>query len=136
MRLTTLRPSFLGLGIGLLALAVPVAAGAHHSFNMFALDKIVTVSGTVKDYQFKMPHVWVYMLVPGATGEAAQDWGFEAHAPNMVANALPRRISYRHRMPGTSPLAMRICRIPRSDKRSYFRQPSLSRLGEGRRVRS
>ena len=81
MRLQTLRTA----AIGLAALAVPASAGAHHSFNMFALDKIVTISGTVKDYQFKMPHVWLYMMMPAAAGEAAQEWGFEAHAPNMVA---------------------------------------------------
>lgn len=81
MRLQTFRTAALAA----LALAVPASAGAHHSFNMFALDKLVTISGTVKDYQFKMPHVWVYMMLPGAAGEAAQEWGFEAHAPNMVA---------------------------------------------------
>lgn len=69
----------------LLALALAGPAAAHHSFGMFALDKVVTVTGTVKDYQYKMPHVWVYMLVPGANGGPAEEWGFEAHAPNLVA---------------------------------------------------
>ena len=45
---------------GMLALAAP--ASAHHAFNMFALDQVVTVNGTVKDYQFKMPHVWIYVV--------------------------------------------------------------------------
>ena len=74
------------LAAGLMALAVPAVAGAHHAFNMFALDKVVTVSGTVKDYQFKMPHVWLYMVLPPATaGGPAEEWGFEAHSPNLVA---------------------------------------------------
>jgi hypothetical protein len=71
------------LAVGLAALATPSAAPAHHAFNMFALDKVVTVEGTVKDYQFKMPHVWFYMLVPSKDG--AEEWGFECHSPNLVA---------------------------------------------------
>lgn len=81
MRLQSLRSALISLA----ALAAPASAGAHHSFNMFALDKVVTVSGTVKDYQFKMPHVWLYMMLPGGQGEAAQEWGFECHSPNLVA---------------------------------------------------
>jgi hypothetical protein len=67
----------------LLALASP--ALAHHAFNMFALDQVVTVQGTVKDYQFKMPHVWIYMVIPAKTGGGTEEWGFEAHSPNLVA---------------------------------------------------
>jgi hypothetical protein len=70
------------LGLAGALLAVP--ASAHHSFNMFALDKTVTVSGTVKDYQFKMPHVWLYVMAP-RPGGAQEEWGFECHSPNMVA---------------------------------------------------
>ena len=69
-------------------LAAGLLAGpalAHHSFNMFALDKLVTVSGTVKDYQYKMPHVWLYMTLPKAKGGGTEEWGFECHSPNLVA---------------------------------------------------
>src|SRR5580704_14634316 len=68
-------------------LTAALAAGpalAHHSFNMFALDQVVTVSGTVENYDFKMRHVWLYMLIPAKDG-SQEKWGFEAHAPNMVA---------------------------------------------------
>ncbi|MDB5461083.1 MAG: hypothetical protein JWO72_2824 [Caulobacteraceae bacterium] len=64
-----------------LALALP--ASAHHAFNMFALDQVVTMSGTVKDYQFKMPHVWIYVVSQGKAGQ--EEWGFECHSPNLVA---------------------------------------------------
>ena len=75
--------------LGLLAivaatLGAATPAEAHHSFNMFALDKLVTVEGTVKDYQYKMPHVWLYVLTPKANG-APEEWGFECHSPNLVA---------------------------------------------------
>jgi hypothetical protein len=70
------------LASGLLAIAVP--ASAHHAFNMFALDQNVSVAGTVKDYQFKMPHVWFYLVVPAKDGKT-EEWGFECHSPNLVA---------------------------------------------------
>jgi hypothetical protein len=77
----------LALGFAATASALLFAtlpAEAHHSFNMFALDKLVTIEGTVKDYQYKMPHVWLYVLAPKANG-AAEEWGFECHSPNLVA---------------------------------------------------
>ena len=67
--------------IAVMALAGP--ASAHHAFNMFALDQVVTVQGTVKTYDFKMPHVWVYVVTQGKAGP--EEWGFEAHSPNLVA---------------------------------------------------
>jgi hypothetical protein len=67
------------------ALVLAGPALAHHSFAMFALDRIVTVQGTVKDYQFKMPHVWIYMVVPAKTGVEQEEWGFECHSPNVVS---------------------------------------------------
>ena len=63
--------------------AVAPAAWAHHSFNMFSLDKVVTVQTTIKSVSWKMPHVWVYGAV--MTDAGLEDWGFEAHAPNLVA---------------------------------------------------
>ena len=66
-------------------IAIAGPALAHHSFNMFALDQVVTVQGTVKDYQFKMPHVWFYMVIPTKTGVGQEEWGFECHSPNLVA---------------------------------------------------
>ena len=79
-----MKPSTLGLlAAGALAVAGP--ASAHHAFNMFELDKAVTVTGVVKDYQFKMPHVWFYIMLPTGAGGAPEQWGFECHSPNLVA---------------------------------------------------
>jgi hypothetical protein len=72
---------------GALLATAPAGVGpalAHHSFNMFALDKVVTMTGTVTDYRYQMPHVWIYMLTSAPTGEQ-QHWGFECHSPNLVA---------------------------------------------------
>lgn len=68
-----------------LAALAAVPASAHHSFNMFDLGNAVTVTGTIKDYQFKMPHVWFYIMRPAASGGGMEEWGFECHSPNLVA---------------------------------------------------
>ncbi len=67
------------------ALCLAAPAMAHHSFNMFALEQNVTITGTIKDYQFKMPHVWFYLVVPAKNG-GTEEWGFECHSPNLVAS--------------------------------------------------
>src|SRR3954471_9491856 len=66
------------------AFAAPADAWAHHSFNMFDMDKTVSVTGTVKKYQWSMPHVWVYMVVMKTDGKV-EEWGMECHAPNIIA---------------------------------------------------
>lgn len=74
--------------LGFAAAALGLLAGpalAHHSFGMFAIDKVVTVTGTVKEYKYRMPHVWLYVVTPSKTGGAPEEWGFEAHSPNLVA---------------------------------------------------
>jgi hypothetical protein len=56
-------------------------AGAHHSFAMFEPSKTLTVTGTVKDFQWVNPHVvlWVY----GAPDESAAPdlWTIELTSP-------------------------------------------------------
>jgi hypothetical protein len=57
-----------------LCIATPVLA--HHSFAMFDRDKVVNMTGTVKEYEWTNPHVWIHMIVPDAAG-AAKEWSFE-----------------------------------------------------------
>lgn len=50
------------LSLGL-ALAMPLAALAHHSFAMFDMAKSINYKGTVKEVQWTNPHVWVDLEV-------------------------------------------------------------------------
>ncbi len=68
------------LATGLLA-ALPSAA--HHSFAIFARDKQVTLSGTVKEFQWTNPHVFVQLVVKNAEG-ADEEWSIEGASPNML----------------------------------------------------
>lgn len=45
------------------ALAVAMPAGAHHSFAMFDMKKTVTYKGAVSQLQWTNPHVWLELTV-------------------------------------------------------------------------
>jgi len=66
-----------------LLIAVPSAATAHHSGSEFDLTKRVSTVGTVKSWQWRNPHAWLQVLVPGANG-AMQEYGFELGSPNTL----------------------------------------------------
>jgi hypothetical protein len=68
------------LATGLLA-ALPLAA--HHSFAIFDRDKQVTLSGTVKEFQWTNPHVFVQLLVKNTEG-VDEEWSIEGASPNML----------------------------------------------------
>jgi hypothetical protein len=59
-------PTALGLAVALCAIAAP--ASAHHSFAMYDKTKTVTISGTVKAWEFANPHsVLVLMVMDNGT---------------------------------------------------------------------
>jgi hypothetical protein len=50
---------------------------AHHSFALFDYDKIVALTGTVKDFQWTNPHTWIQLLVPDPKTGVVVEWGIE-----------------------------------------------------------
>jgi hypothetical protein len=52
-----------------MALAVSSPAWSHHSHAMFDHDKEVTVTGTVSQWIFRNPHVFLYVDAKTAAGE-------------------------------------------------------------------
>ena len=64
----------------LLALAVwtfASAGHAHHSFAMYDSTKLVTVDGTVTNFQWTNPHVLLWVTGTSAPGEAPTLWTIE-----------------------------------------------------------
>jgi hypothetical protein len=59
---------------------------AHHSGAMFDNKKEVTVTGTVKSFQFSNPHSWLLIDVKGKDGKVTT-WGFEAEGPSTLTRA-------------------------------------------------
>jgi len=64
------------LGMCLAVSGAPNLAQAHHSFAMYDQTKVVTLNGTVKDFQWSNPHALVWLLVPSPTGDAVL-WSIE-----------------------------------------------------------
>ncbi len=66
-------------------LAAPVAALAHHSFAAeFDAAKPVTVKGAVQKVEWTNPHIWIYVDMKNAGGQAEQ-WQCEGGSPNTLA---------------------------------------------------
>ena len=65
----------LGLS-GVLAAAMALAASSpawsHHSHTMFDHEKVVTISGTVSQWVFRNPHVFLYVDVRADSGQTVK----------------------------------------------------------------
>jgi hypothetical protein len=75
---------------GLLAVAAVVAAAAlcaeaHHSFAMFDQEKMITVSGTLKEFEFTNPHCWLHVNVVDPVTGRAVEWAFEMGSVGQIA---------------------------------------------------
>jgi hypothetical protein len=68
------------LGVAALALACAAPALAHHSFAMFDQKKVMTLNGTVHEFQWTNPHAWIEMDVQ--QGRTTQRWSIELNSPN------------------------------------------------------
>ena len=59
-------------------------AHAHHSATMFDASRTIELSGTIKEFQWKNPHVWIQVMVKGADG-ATKEWSIECAGPNSLS---------------------------------------------------
>jgi hypothetical protein len=57
---------------------------AHHSFAMFDQNKLNTMTGTVKQFEWQNPHAWLQIEIADANGKAAI-WSFEGGSPAQLA---------------------------------------------------
>lgn len=57
--------------------AAPVASFAHHSFAMYDSAKLVTITGTVKDFQWTNPHSVIWVITGGVDGKPEDLWSVE-----------------------------------------------------------
>ena len=83
--------------LGGLAL-VSAPSFAHHSAVMFDDAKEVTLSGTVKEFQYTNPHSWLLVDVKNDDGSVTT-WGFEAEGPSTLMRAGIRKSDF---APGTA----------------------------------
>jgi hypothetical protein len=71
----------------LAATLLPVLAAAHHSFAMFDYAKTVTLTGTVKTFQWTSPHVTLWVLARNDPAADEQLWSVELTGPGNLARA-------------------------------------------------
>ena len=78
----------------LASLAITLAvlpAAAHHSFAMFDQKKVMTLEGTVHEFQWTNPHAFIELDVD--SGARAQRWAIELNSPNNLTRQGWRRTS-------------------------------------------
>ena len=57
---------------------------AHHSATMFDDTKVKELSGTIKEFQWKNPHIWIQIFVQNPAG-AKEEWSIEGGGPNSLS---------------------------------------------------
>lgn len=67
-----------------LAVATPVAVEAHHSAAAFDRSKPISVTGTLKSFEWANPHTWITLVVPDGKG-GSEDWRLEGPSVSILA---------------------------------------------------
>ena len=68
----------------LVVAAFAAPALAHHSFAMFDADKTVTLSGTVKEFEWVNPHSWLRVMVNDEKSGKPALWALELSSPSRL----------------------------------------------------
>ena len=82
--------------LGIAASAVSGTALSHHSHAMFDHSRISSITGTVTEYSFRNPHVFLYVDVEEENGATVNYWIEMSNLPNMIR----RGIGYKTFQPG------------------------------------
>ena len=70
------------------------SALAHHSAAMFDPEKVKELTGTVKEFQWKNPHVWIQVYVQNGAG-GKEEWSIEGGGPNSLSRQGWRPTSFK-----------------------------------------
>jgi hypothetical protein len=66
---------------------------AHHSFGLFDMQKTASVEGTVKDFQWTNPHIWLDLVIPGGTPGQPKVMAIEGDAVGIMQHKGWNRLS-------------------------------------------
>jgi plastocyanin len=67
-------------------LLAATSALAHHSNSAFDGDKVTVLTGTVVEWKWTNPHVWIILSVDDGKGGRAQ-WSIEGRTPGQLVRA-------------------------------------------------
>jgi len=62
-----------------------VQAQAHHSSSMFDKEKMITISGTVKEFEWTNPHSWLHVVTVDSATSLSIEWAFEMGSVSVIA---------------------------------------------------
>jgi hypothetical protein len=68
----------------LLLAVIALPAQTHHSFARFDPDRRIELTGTVKEFQWTNPHVYLELYVP-RPGADPERWLLESGSPNQLS---------------------------------------------------
>ena len=77
-----------GLLAAAMALAVVSPAVSHHSHAMFDHTQELSITGTVTEFVFRNPHVFLYVDVKGENGATVNYWIEMSNIPNMIRRGI------------------------------------------------
>ena len=63
-------------------LALPQAALPHHSNVAFEVEKVITITGVVKEMRWSNPHTWLIVTIDDSGKKI--DWACEGRAPGIL----------------------------------------------------
>ena len=81
-------PKWTGVLVGAVALAIASPAWPHHSHSMFDHTKDVTVTGTVTEFVYRNPHVFLYIDIKADSGDVVNYSIEMSNIPNMIRRGI------------------------------------------------
>jgi hypothetical protein len=60
------------------------AVSAHHGTSLYAMEKEVGLTGTIKEWRWLSPHTWLDLTVTTASGRV-EEWNLESAPPGYLA---------------------------------------------------
>jgi hypothetical protein len=78
--------NILALAISFYSLIITVPGFAHHSGSIFDQDSVVALEGTVSDFSWSNPHVYIHVETMDATGEVTE-WQIETDATPILTRS-------------------------------------------------
>jgi len=87
------KHKWLALAVLAVSLAGAAPAWSHHSFAMFDTRQEVTLTGTVREFQWTNPHGWLQMEV--TRGASTVEYSIELGSPNSMSRRGWRRTTFK-----------------------------------------
>ena len=67
-------------------LICPTGALPHHSNVAYEVQKVITITGVVKSFEWVNPHTWLHVVVDDGKGGKVE-WECEGRAPGVLGRA-------------------------------------------------